>query len=637
MKLGLVAGLILALLIFAVTVSALMFYVRHWATRQAQQPAMAQNTEGRFLKRYIPPPLRPTYDKERTSRSYRTVIGRRTVAHLLNIAIVGVALLVFSGTMDVNGERMLLPIDLSSDEVMALQPVAASWSPIKEHGLPTMEERISAIRKQGIAIVVSRADEEQAIDGQRITAMAKAHWQHFFDRWDIPYRLCDWRGLSTCLDGRIGLILPGAWQLEELHRSLQDGASLLLYGPPTSVLRDHRSLQWEGLTFEPYTQGSGRHMALRGDQILTLGFDAGLILETKRAFNGYRVLTESPQAISISSMREVGGTIDSRIYVRGVGKGRLVWMDYAPDELDNWVGINVSNLYAVTAAVFRYLQRESYSSWAMWPQGKRFAGMISQDTEDKYHYAGKVVDLVERHGFPVTWFILSNEAQLNRRLTQRLAAVGEVACHGDSHASFPQGNLRTQTERLARCTKVVKSLTGRTSAGFRPPKEEFNGDSISAVASLNMSYYFADAGIDRVVPVIMRENGGTRDLVSLPRMGADDYEMWGTLKLNGKESLKVAEDQLKWVSAVGGFLPFDFHSQYMGNDQNLAVVEHYGLRFKQSDCFFGTASQIADWWRIRMLLVRDKPIPEEARTRYRPVRLQVDADGTLTREETLSL
>ncbi len=634
MNLGLVAGLLLALLIFAVTVAAMMFYVRHWATRQTQQAPGPQHTEGRFLKRYIPPPLRPTYDKERTSLTHRTLIRRRTVAHLLNIAIVGVALFVFSGTMGVNGDRLLLPIDLSTEEVMALQPVGASWSPILEHRLPNMEERLSALRKRGIAVVVSRADEDRVIGGQRITAMAKAHWQHFFDRWNIPYHLCDWHELSTCLGKRIGLVLPGRWQLNKLHRILQDGASLLMYGPPSSVLTEHSSLLWEGLTFEPFTQGTGRHLALRGDQLLTLGFDAGLILEVKRAFNGYRVVSDSPQAIDISSMHVVGGSIDSRIYAKRIGKGRLVWMDYAPDELDHWTGIDVSNLYAINAAVFRYLLSESYSSWAMWPQGKRFAGMLSEDSEDKYRYAGKVVDLVERHGFPITWFILSNEAQLNRRLTQRMAGVGEVACHGDSHASFPQGDLRSQTERLARCAKVLKKITGRKSAGFRPPKEEFNGDSISAVASLNMSYYFADAGIDRVVPVVMRENGGTRQLVSLPRMGADDYEMWGTLKLNGKESLRIAEDQLKWVSTIGGFLPFDFHTQYMEKAENLAVVEHYGLRFQQPDCFFGTASQIADWWRIRPLLVQDKPIPEEARMRYQPVRLRVDAEGTLMREET---
>lgn len=633
MNLDVIAVLFLAFLIFAITVTALMFYVRHWAAREAQRIPSTQITEGRFLKRYIPPPLRPRYDEERASQPRRRVISRRTVARLLNITIGGVALLIAGGSLDINRARLLAPIELTHHEIMELRVLEASWSPVPEHDLPGMEQRAALLRERGIAVVVSRADEEQVIQGKRLTAMAKAHWQHFLNSWDIPHRSCDWYQLSSCLNGRIGIVLPGKWQLDELDEAMQDGASLLLYGPPTSVLTKHRPLQWDGLIFEPFTNGSIRHLALRGDQLLTLGFDAGLILEADHAFKGYRVFSDSPQAIGLDTDHTAGGEVDTRIYAKGIGRGRLVWMDYAPDSLDQAPSIDVDNLEAITAAVFRYLLGETYSSWAMWPEGKRFAGMLSEDSEDKFHYAERVVELVQTHGFPITWFMLSNEAQLNRGLTQRMAEVGEVACHGDSHAAFPLGNLREQTERLARCAKVIKTITGLTAGGFRPPEEKFNGDTINAVASLNMSYYFADAGIDRVVPVLLRENGGNRDLVSLPRMGIDDYEMWHALKLNGKESLQRAENDLTWISTVGGFLPFDFHTQYMDKKENLAVVEHYGRRFQQPDCFFGTASQIADWWRVRTRLRNGEKVSNEALTKYRPVRLKVDAQGRLAREQ----
>ena len=628
------AGLLLALLIFVITITALMFYVRHWAARQTQEVPSTQFTEGRFLKRYIPPPLRPTYDKERASRIRRTFIRRRTVARLLNITIVLIALVVAGGALDINRYRLMPPIDLSVKEVMWLQTVNSSWSPLPTHGLPSMKQRVAALRKRGIVIVAGRADQEQEINGQRLTAMAEEHWQNFIDRWNISYRRCDWNDLSACLGESIGIVMPGPWRLEELDRALQNGASLILYGPPASVLTEHRTLTWEGLTFKPFSNGSERHIALRGDQLLTLGFDAGLILVADRAFKGYRVFSDAPQAIGISSSREVGGDVDTRVYAKGIGKGgRLVWMDYAPDKLDQPPNIDVRNLDAFNAAVFRYLLGETYSGWAMWPQGKHFAGMISEDSEDKFQYAERVLDMVQTHNFPITWFMLSNEAQRNRGLTQRMAEVGEVACHGDSHSPFPLDDLQTQTERLARCIKVVKTITGHTPRGFRPPEERYNGDTINAVASRNMSYYFSEAGIDRMVPVIMRENGGTRELVSLPRMGADDYEMWHRLKLDGEESRLRAESELKWVSTVGGFLPFDFHTQYMDKKEHLEVVEYYGRRFQQPDCFFGTASQIADWWRVRANLTNDEPVTKEVAAKYQPVRLQVDAHGKLTREQ----
>lgn len=634
MNLGFLASLLLVLLIFAVVVTALMFYVRHWATRQPQQGSTSALTEGRFVKRYIPPPLRPQYDMARAGRKRPYRIQRRKLALVMNITIGAGALLISGGALDINSDKLLLPIDLTEQELEALPTTATSWSLLPPQGQPTMEERLTLLRKRGIAIVSSQADEGQVIGGQHLSAMAKAHWHHFINRWEIPYRRCEWKGLSTCLGDRIGIVMPGMWQLDELDRALEDGASLLLYGPPTSVLTEHQPLQWNGLTFKPQSNGSRRHLALRGDQLLTLGFDAGLILDADRAFKGYQVISDSPQAIGINASRIAGGTIDTRIYAKAIGKGRLVWMDYAPDEIDQAPNIDVHDLEAISAAIFRYLLGEIYSGWAMWPHGKTFAGMLSQDSEDKFHYGEKVMQLVQNHKFPITWYMLSNEVQLHRRLTQRMAEVGEVACHGDSHASFSQGDLLTQTERLARCTKVLKSITGRTASGFRPPKEDFNDDTVTAIANIRMSYYFADAGIDRVVPVIMRENRGQRELVSLPRMVADDYEMWGTHKLNGTDSLHLAEDQIRWVSTVGGFIPFDFHTQYMDKKEHLAVVEHYGRRFQQPDCFFATAWTIADWWHLRSQLIRGKPLTEKQHNRYQPVRLQVDERGILVHEQS---
>jgi hypothetical protein len=126
-------------------------------------------------------------------------------------------------------------------------------------------------------------------------------------------------------------------------------------------------------------------------------------------------------------------------------------------------------------------------------------------------------------------------------------------------------------------------------------------------------------------------------LISLPRMGADDYELWHNLKLNEEQSLQLADDQLKWVSIIGGFLPFDFHTQYMGKQEHQAVVEHYGRRFKQPDCFFATAGQIADWWRVRTDLVHDEPLTKEVIAKYQPIRLEVDVHGQLTRQRPETL
>lgn len=634
MNYGMAVVLLLAMIIFLVIITALMFYVRHWAARQTRQAPGMLITEGRFVKRYIPPALRPKYDEKRAIYTNKEIIKPRSLARMLNVVIVGVVVGVIGSALAFNRYRLMAPIDLTPTEIMELHSVSASWSKLPETGFPTMEQRVARLRQRGVAVVASLADEGRVINGQRITHMAENHWQQFFTRWGIPYRMCDWQELVACMEGRVGIVMPGTWQLDVLEKALDRGASLLLYGPPTSVLTKHHSLKWQGLTFESYSNDSEpRYLTVRGDQLVTLGIDAGLIIDADHAFKGYRVFSDSPQAIGINTDDAMGGVVDTRIYANRIGKGRLVWMDYAPDPNYQPDSINVHHLEAITAGVFRYLLGETYSSWATWPDGKRFAGIISEDSEDKFNYAESVIQMVSAHGYPITWFILSNEAQLHRDLAKRMSEVGEVACHGDSHMPFPLVNLTTQTERLARCEKVVSTITGYTPRGFRPPEEKYNGDTVNAVASVDMSYYMADNSMDRMVPVIYRENGGARELVSLPRMGADDYEMWHALKLNGDESLQLAEDQITWISIVGGFLPFSFHTQYMDKKEHLAVVAYYGRRFKQPDCYFGTAVQIADWWRVRKNLINGAPVDEAALLKYRPVRLRVDAQGELSRAQ----
>jgi len=633
MNFGMIAILLLAVLIFTITVIALMFYVRHWASRQSQQIPLAI-TEGRYVKRYIPPSLRPQYDKKMAAINHKSLMGPRWIARVMNLIIIGSFLVIVGGALAINRYKLMAPIDLTANEINNLRPVEASWSIESEYGLPSMSSQLEMLRKRGAALVISNDDMNQVINGKRIALMAENYWENFFARWKVPYRVCDWSGLSACMESRIGIILPGQWQLRQIEQSLNDGSSLILYGPPSSVLTQHKTLKWEGLSFEPFiNQSEPRYLALRGDQVLTLGLDAGLILIADHAFKGYRVFSDLPQAVGINTDKSMGDIMDTRLYAKRVGKGRLVWMDYAPDQNDEPAEINVRNLEAVNATVFRYLLGQTYSSWATWPEGKHFAGTISEDSEDKFPYAENVVEMVNKHGFPITWFMLSNEAQLHRGLAQRMSDDGEIACHGDNHSDFPLGNLFTQTERIARCIKVVSTITGHTPRGFRPPEEKYNEDTISAVASNNMGYYLADDDMDRMVPEMVRENGGARELVSLPRMGSDDFLMWYTLKLDGEESIRLADDELTWISAVGGYLPFSFHTQYMGTKDHLDVVEHYGLRFQQPDCYFATTGQIADWWRVRMDLIEGKAVTDADMIKYRPVLLKVDEQGQLIREQ----
>ncbi|MGC1955128.1 MAG: polysaccharide deacetylase family protein, partial [Gammaproteobacteria bacterium] len=307
-----------------------------------------------------------------------------------------------------------------------------------------------------------------------------------------------------------------------------------------------------------------------------------------------------------------------------------------PHPGDHYEKINVDNLNALMRRVFGYLLRHSYSAWATWPAGTKFAGFISEDTEDKFVQAKSVLSIVRQKEFPITWFMLSNLALEHRDLTRELAAVGEVACHGDSHLAFSLNTLQDQTIRLARCQKVLKELTGEIPIGFRPPEERLNGDTIDALLNVGMDYLFADNDADIAVPKIVATKVPNASLVSLPRKAEDDYSLWEVGKLDFQRSVAVVDRDMAAMERVGGLYGFSFHSQYMDDADNLRVVVHVGEKLREREAYFSTAKRIAAWWRLRDALIRGKKVDEILFDYFEPVQLTVTAEGELVRAEHLA-
>jgi peptidoglycan/xylan/chitin deacetylase (PgdA/CDA1 family) len=374
---------------------------------------------------------------------------------------------------------------------------------------------------------------------------------------------------------------------------------------------------------------------LAGDETLTLGFDAGLVLPIEPSFNGYVALSAQPQAVALHVTRYIGGDLQTRLYAQRVGEGRFVWMDFSPDAADHYEMLEGRFLDALVAAVFRYLARRDYTAWATWPDGRRFAGVLSVDAEDRFERVGAIAQLARDQHVPITWFVLSNEAQRHRGLLPQLSAVGEIACHGDVHTSFPLGSAASQVVRIARCRKALAEVAHVDVAAFRPPYEEYNDATVDAVANNGMSYYFAESGGDRAVPRIVRSRETDKTLVSLPRIGSDDFEMWEARGLDVQGSIAQADHEFRWAHTLGGLLVFDFHTQLV-NSERLQVVAHYARRFRGADVHQATAGSIASWWRLRERLTSDDAIPASDVCEHRPVLLRVDEQGELVRLTTFT-
>lgn len=635
MNLGLILLVLLFLAVFFLIIASLIFYLRHWAARQARSNASAE-LEGRYFKRYIPEQLRDEYDKKYPAyRHGNNVQYRSRWANMASILIIFIAISIPAYSLIRHLDSYLAPIDLTSAEIARLDYSHHQWQRLIDKQIPSLATILGTMQKREFILPYSSKDDTWLVDGVSLPLESKSMWENFSNEHDFSIRECSWTKLKECLSenrSSILLLLPGYWHFAAIDDSLKDGASVLAFGPPAQVFTStEKTLDWHGLRFHHVFKKEGGALVLLGDRLLTLGFDAGLILSANSPFMHAQAFAESPQAISIGDTYIAGGKHETRIYAKTVGAGRLVWMDFPPSPEDNGPSINVNHLNAVMAAIFRYLNKQPYTALATWPQARHFAALIEEDTEAKFTNAEKVNQLVEQMSSPITWFMLSNEALKYRELARNLAHSGEVACHGDNHGVFTKSSPRDQEIRIARCQKVLQQITGIRPLAFRPPEEEYDSNTIDAIVNNGMDHYIANHSPDRAVPEIIDSQDNSKSLVSIPRMVSDDFELWYIRNLNHAATLKLVDSEITWMQEVGGIYMFSFHTQFMNKADNLNTVKHIITRIKNLKAYFATSRDIADWWRFRTALQQGKRVANSAYAKFKPVMLVVTTTGELRR------
>lgn len=621
--------------LFFLVMTTLILYIRHWSSRHS---ASVQHNyfEGEYFKRYIPENLRQKYDRQYRSRHGPDGRYRMWLAKIASAFTVLGAVTISFYSLSRNVDTLLIPIDLTSNEIINLDYTQHQWQRKIDAKLPSLEKVLAGFSDRGFIVPYNDKDENWLFNGRNIRALAFNHWSHFAQRHKFKTLTCSWERLAYCQNEHphwIVLVLPGYWDLNSMNAALKRGANLVSYGPPAQIDDIKNVIDWQGIKFLKVANRDYGEIILRGDQLLTLNFDAGLIIDAFSAFNGYQANAKNAQAVSFDAIYEVDAMKGTRLYAKSVGKGRLVWLDFPPDPVDNSLEVNVNHLNSVVAAVFRYLSRQPYSEIATWPHGKAFAALVDEDTEDQFANAKDVVKLSRNLDIPISWYILSNEAQKNRGTTRELAEVGEIACHGDHHGVFTLSNHREQVIRIARCKKVLTELTGIEPKAFRPPEERYNNSTIDAIANNGFDHYIAVNSPDRAVPEILVSLTNGKSLVSIPRMINDDYEIWHVRKLNYLESIRLFDGEVTWSRLIGGVHMFSFHTQYIDSHRNYRALEHLCYKLKNNDAYFETSQSIADWWRLRRDLSLGKKVHPELVKKFHPVVLSVDKNGKLTRTE----
>ncbi|MFQ5731051.1 MAG: polysaccharide deacetylase family protein, partial [Planctomycetaceae bacterium] len=130
-----------------------------------------------------------------------------------------------------------------------------------------------------------------------------------------------------------------------------------------------------------------------------------------------------------------------------------------------------------------------------------FADRIKPDVWDQYESrveknTGRVLDLLNRHQTPATFFVLGWVAARFPQLVRRIQNAGhEIGCHSHLHQLVDRQTPDQFRYDLCRATDILQQITGSPVTAYRAPSFSINAKSLWALDVLIEEGYRVDSSM----------------------------------------------------------------------------------------------------------------------------------------------
>lgn len=237
-----------------------------------------------------------------------------------------------------------------------------------------------------------------------------------------------------------------------------------------------------------------------------------------------------------------------------------------------------------------------------WPGGRGSAAVIAQDVENGFGNARYALDSLRAAGVASTWFLISDLARRNVRLTRRMAEAGEIGTHTENHQLLGGLPFERQRERLRVTQRDLSRMLGRPVHGLRPPEEQFDEATMAAWLASGGGYLLGVNDGRCAAPELLRVRGDT--LVLVPRVFGDDFAAAGP---ESRRSPAVVGTLMRaeWGKArtLGGLYVLSYHSQLLAREEYVPALARLARAMAtDSTVWLTTAGAVAEWWRGRSSL-----------------------------------
>lgn len=243
---------------------------------------------------------------------------------------------------------------------------------------------------------------------------------------------------------------------------------------------------------------------------------------------------------------------------------------------------------------------------APWPDGKRFAAILTHDVEGAAGVANvrRIIELERRHGFVSSWNFVADWYPIPDGLLDHVRASGcEVGLHAVKHdCKLFESRASFEAELPA----IHRYLAEWDAVGFRSPATHRNPDWMPELGALyDTSFPDTDpfepqpGGSCSILPFFLGE------MVELPITLVQDHTLWEILREQTIEQWTLKSD---WIVANGGLINPIVHPDYLDTPARLRMYEEFleylaGLE----DGWHAPPREVASWWRTRagLRLVED--------------------------------
>jgi glycosyltransferase involved in cell wall biosynthesis/peptidoglycan/xylan/chitin deacetylase (PgdA/CDA1 family) len=250
--------------------------------------------------------------------------------------------------------------------------------------------------------------------------------------------------------------------------------------------------------------------------------------------------------------------------------------------------------------------------WPGWPNGKRFALVLTHDVEGPKGLARveKLAELEAKYGFRSCFnFVPEEEYRVSDDLRQSLEQRGyEVGVHGLEHDGKLYRSRANFSEKAARIREYIRKWDAR---GFRSPLMQHKlawlhelGTEYDASTFDTDPFEPEPDGMRTIFPFWVSGPNGT-GYVELPYTLVQDFTLFLILR---EQSIDIWKRKLDWIVEHGGMALINTHPDYMHfeggeKERDEFPVAHYEefLRYVrdkyQNCCWAAMPKQVAHYYR----------------------------------------